>query len=66
MENKHSFAIKFLAFVTVIALSWALTCGVLYLAALCFSVTFDLKIATGVWLILMLLRLFFGSNRSKK
>ena len=46
MKNKTSLGIKLLAFITVLAISWGLTCGILYLAALCFAATFSLSIAT--------------------
>lgn len=59
MKNKTSFGIKLLALITVLAISWGLTCAILYLAALCFTVAFSLKIATGVWLLLFLLSAFF-------
>lgn len=35
--------------------SWLITCGLVYLIALCFNLTFSLKIATGIWLILLLI-----------
>lgn len=52
---------------TIFAVSWALTCGILYLIALCFNLVFSWKIATGIWLGLFLLNCFFGQgNKSKK
>ena len=35
--------------------SWLLTCGIIYLITLCFGWSFSLAIATGIWLILMLI-----------
>lgn len=62
-----------LAFILVVlwcallcAISWALTCGVVYLIMLCFGIVFSWKIATGVWLILFLLSQFFGKTSSSK
>lgn len=50
-----------------LATSWALTCGMIYLITVCFSLIFSWKIATGIWLILCLLSSFFrSSNKSKK
>lgn len=66
MEKKTSFGIKLLALITVLAMSWGLTNVILYLAALCFAVTFSLKIATGVWLLLFLLSAFFRPTIRKK
>ena len=37
------------------AVSWLLTCGVVYLIMLCFDIAFSWAIATGVWLVLWLL-----------
>lgn len=37
------------------AISWAITCGVIYLITVCFGLEFSWLIATGIWLILCLL-----------
>lgn len=66
MEKKTSFGIELMTFITILALSWGLTCGALYLASLCFNVVFYLKTATGVWLLLVLLRVFFRSSGKTK
>ena len=66
MEKKTSFGIALMTFITVLALSWGFTCGVLYLASLCFNVVYYLKTATGVWLLLVLLRVFFRSSGNTK
>lgn len=50
----------------IIALSWLTTCGLLYLITLCFGWAFSWSIATGIWLVLLLLSSIFGSNSSKK
>lgn len=55
-----------LASLMVLALSWGLTCGIIYLITLCFSLAFSWEIATGIWLVLMLLSSFFKSSNSKK
>lgn len=38
------------------AISWAFICGLLKLIALCFGIAFNLAIATGIWLIICLIR----------
>ena len=38
------------------ALSWGITCGVIKLITLCFGLSFSLKYATGIWLILVLIK----------
>lgn len=51
-----------------LAFSWFVTCGILYLIALCFGLTFTWPTATGIWLILFLLSCFLTphNNNSKK
>ena len=49
----------------ILALSWGLSVGILYLICLCFSWTFDLLIATGIWLVLTLVGSFFKSAGRK-
>ena len=44
------------------ALSWLLTCGIIKLICLCFGLTFSWLIATGIWLIMILLRSVFGGG----
>lgn len=44
-----------LAILAVMAISWALTCGIIKLITLCFGLTFSFAIATGIWLVLFLL-----------
>lgn len=39
----------------VLALSWIVTCGFIKLITICFGWTFKWSIATGIWLILLLL-----------
>lgn len=51
----------------LMAIYWICTCGVLYLIALCFGLAFSWKIATGIWLCLLLLSsVFKSSDKSKK
>lgn len=45
-------------------LSWIITCGLVALICLCFSLTFDWLIATGIWLVLIILRSIFANNHS--
>ena len=39
--------------------SWLITCGIVKLICLCFGLTFTWLIATGIWLIIILLRYIF-------
>lgn len=43
-----------------LALSWIVTCVIIKLITLCFGVAFSWLIATGIWLVFLLLKLVFG------
>lgn len=46
------------------AISWVITIGIIKLITMCFSIGFSLPVATGIWLILCLLKLvFYKSER---
>lgn len=59
-----TFILGLIVIALILAVSWAITIGTIWLICLCFSWEFNLLIATGVWLILMLLSSVFG-GRSK-
>ena len=44
----------------LIATSYFMTCGIVYLITLCFGWTFSWLIASGIWLAMILLRSIFG------
>ena len=48
-----------LIFIGIMAISWAVTVGLVYLICLCFSWNFSLLIATGIWLGIFLLKQLF-------
>ena len=54
-----------LIFALVCAISWILTCGLVYLITLCFGWTFSWGIATGVWLVIWLLNSIFNRGSGK-
>jgi hypothetical protein len=58
------FILGLIVIALILVVSWAITIGVIWLICLCFSWEFNLLIATGIWLILMLLSSVFG-GRSK-
>lgn len=58
--------IGLLIVVFLYALSWLLTCGLIKLITLCFGWTFKWSIATGIWLILCIIKTLLGSNNSSK
>lgn len=43
-----------------LALSWIVTCVIIKLITLCFGVAFSWLIATGIWLVILLLKSVFG------
>ena len=48
------------------AISWLITCGIFYLITLCFGLKFSWLTATGVWLIMVLLRSIFSVTVKNK
>lgn len=49
----------------ILALSWIVTCGFIKLITICFAWTFKWSIATGIWLILLLLEATLLEPESK-
>lgn len=45
-----------LSIILATVISWAFICGLLKLIALCFGIAFNLAIATGIWLLICLIR----------
>lgn len=43
----------------------AVTCGIIKLITMCFGLTFKWSIATGIWLVLSLLSIYFKPNNNK-
>ena len=50
----------------VTAFSWIVTCGIVKLITLCFGLYFSWPIATGIWLIIILIRSVFTQSSSSK
>ena len=48
------------------AISWAFTVGIIKLITLCFSIRFSLPAATGIWLILWLLKFVFHKSEGRR
>lgn len=48
------------------SVSWILTCGVVKLITMCFGLTFKWSVATGIWLLMALLRDIFKRNSGTK
>ena len=47
-------------------LSWIATCGIIKLITMCFGLTFKWSIATGIWLIICILRSIFNVTVKNK
>ena len=55
--------IMLLILIFTVGLSWLITCGVIKLICLCFGFVFNWKIATGIWLVMLLISsIFKGVN----
>ena len=48
--------------ILVFGLSWIITCGMIALVCLCFGWTFNWAIATGLWIVILILRSIFSSK----
>ena len=53
-------------FLVLGAISWLITCGLFYLITLCFSLEFSWLTATGVWLVMILLKSIFNTTNKNK
>lgn len=49
--------------VTVYAISWAITCGLIWIIAVCFDLAFSWSVATGIWIVLLILKSAFKAER---
>lgn len=52
-----------LIYLVLCAGSWAIVVGLLKLIGLCFGFSVSLAVATGIWLVLLLVKLAFGILR---
>lgn len=55
-----------LIYVAACLVSWAITCGLIWLVTLCFGWEFKLSIATGIWLLMFLARSVFNHTTTVK
>ena len=47
-------------FLVILGLSWIVTCGIIKLITVCFGLEFSWAVATGIWLVLFLLKSVFS------
>ncbi len=57
--------IAILAWLVLCAISWGVTCGIIKLVTLCFGWVFTWKTATGIWMIMYLVRSVFNRSSGK-
>lgn len=50
-----SLMLAIIAITGVWLISWGATCGIIWLICVCFGLDFSLLVATGIWLVLVLL-----------
>ncbi len=55
-----------LVFIALAAISWIATCGIIKLITLCFGWTFSWAWATGIWLVMFLLKNIFSHTTTVK
>lgn len=55
-----------LILIAAYGLSWIVTCGIIKLITMCFGLTFKWSIATGIWLIICILRSIFNVTVKNK
>lgn len=48
--------------VAIYTIGWAVTCGIIYLITACFGLGFSWPVATGIWLILLILKSVFKNE----
>lgn len=58
--------IVILLLVLAFGFSWIVTCGIIKLITLCFGVAFKWSIATGIWLVICILRSIFNITLKSK
>lgn len=47
-------------FLVILSLSWIVTCGIIKLITVCFGLEFSWTVATGIWLVMFLLKGLFS------
>jgi len=66
MKNTGIGVVCLIGAILLCSVSWIFICGVVKLITMCFGLTFKWSIATGIWLLMALLRDIFKRNTSMK
>ena len=53
--------IAMLLYLAIAGISWIITCGIIKLITLCFGLKFSWMLATGIWLVMYLLKMVFSN-----
>lgn len=61
-ENKGFIAFAGIIIIAVAVISWLATCGIIKIITLCFGLQFSWIVATGIWLVLCILKSVFKKN----
>ena len=56
----------FLKLASVTITKWVIVCFLIFLITVCFEMQFDLKVATGIWILLELFGAYFRSIKDIK
>lgn len=56
----------FLELASVTITKWVIVCFLIFLITVCFEMQFDLKVATGIWILLELFGAYFRSIKDIK
>ena len=65
IEGGVAAIIIILFFAVAYGISWIVTCGIIKLITMCFGLTFKWSIATGIWLVICILRSIFNVSVKK-
>lgn len=68
-ENKKKYtviAITILILAALLGMSWIVTCGIIKLITMCFGWEFSWAVATGIWLIICILKSIFNVTVNNK
>lgn len=57
---KFDILVMIITVIAALAISWGIVVGIIKLITLCFGWEFSLLGATGIWLIMMLVKMVFG------
>lgn len=63
---KKTGAIVVIVVIALTALSWLVTCGVVKVLSMCFSFAYSWKLATGIWLVCLMLRWIISAAKQEK